>query len=256
MNLQKEKILMTGCSGRVARQIIYELDKINVKPIAHLRESSNSNYVDSLGLEKRFADLREREQLPDLVEGIDYIIHTVARINFHQDRTTQTAGLNTIAAIDLFKAAKAVGVKKFVHISSTGAIGGVPRDRITEHLKGDVNLADESHEFNLEHLRIPYIQTKHMAEVELKKLCNGTGTELVIVNPSIIMAPSRNKDDQESASKRLPKFVVPDIRNRINLVDLRDVAKGIIAALKFGLSRLRLGVCPICLNTRYGHIVC
>lgn len=234
MDLQNAKILITGSSGRVARQVIYELDKIGIKPIAHLRKTSNSKFVDSLNLEKRFADLRNREEIAELVKGIDYIIHTVAKINFHQDRSTQITGINTIAAIDLFQAAKDAGVKKFVHVSSTVAVGGVLRNRITEHLKGDVNLADESHEFNLGHLRIPYIQTKHAAETELKKLSNGTGTELVIVNPSIIMAPSRNKDDQESASKRLPRFVVPDIRNRVNLVDLRDVAKGIILALKKG----------------------
>jgi len=236
VDLQNKKILITGASGRVARQVIYELNKIGIKPIAHLRESSNSAYIDSLKLEKRYADLRNRAQVVELVKSIDYIIHTVAIINFRQDRSTQITGLNTVAALELFQAAQAAGVKRFVHVSSTVAVGAVPRTFETDHLKGDVNLANEDQEFNLGSLRIPYILTKHAAEVELGKLANGSGTELVIVNPSIIIAPSRNKDDRESAMKRLPRFVVPDIRNRVNLVDLRDVARGIIAALERGKS--------------------
>ncbi|MGH8016583.1 MAG: NAD-dependent epimerase/dehydratase family protein, partial [Candidatus Zixiibacteriota bacterium] len=239
MDLSNKQILITGASGRLAQQIIYELNKLGIRPIAQVRPDSNTSFIDSLKLEKRVTDLRNRTELPALVKDIDFIIHTVAIIDFRQDRFTQFAGINTIAAIDIFNAAVNAGVKRFVHVSSAAAIGGVLRTHSSDELRGDINLADESHPFNLERIHIPYILTKRAAETELLKLSNGGSTNLVIVNPSIVMAPSRSGDDRAKAKKRLKGFIVPDLRNRVNLVDIRDVAKGVIGALKQGKHRER-----------------
>ncbi len=239
MELTGKNILITGASGRLGQQVIYELNKLGIKPVAHTRENSDTKFLDSLKLEKRTADLRNREKLGALVKDIDYIIHTVGLIDFRQDRLTQFAGVNTVAAADLFSAAKEAGVKKFVHISTVAAIGGMPRSSKNEEHRGDTDLANEEIPFNLDHLRIPYIMSKRAAEKELLKLSEIGGTELVFVNPSIVMAPSRTGDDRAKAKKRLKGFVVPDLRNRVNLVDIRDVATGVIAALRLGRNRER-----------------
>ncbi len=239
MDLTNKKVLITGASGRLGQQVIYELNKMGIKPVAQVRESSNTKFIDSLNLEKRVVDLRNREKLPAMVKDIDYIIHTVALIDFRQDRMTQFAGINTVVAADLFDAAKKAGVKKFVHVSTVVAIGGVPRASKTVENRAETDLANEELPFNLENLRIPYILSKRAAEIELLKLSENGSTELVIVNPSIVMAPSRTGDDRAKAKKRLKGFVVPDLRNRVNLVDLRDVAKGVIAALQLGRNRQR-----------------
>lgn len=234
MDLSSKKILITGASGRLGQQIIYELNKQGIKPVAQVRKDSNTKFIDSLGLEKRAADLRNREEISGLLKDIDCVIHTVAIIDFRQDRFTQFAGVNTMAAVEMYSAALSARVQRFVHVSSTAAVGGVLRSTDSERMRGDVNLADETHTFNLENLRIPYILTKRAAEAELLRMANGGNTELVIVNPSIVMAPSRTGDDRAKAKKRLRGFVVPDLRNRVNLVDIRDVAKGVIAALEKG----------------------
>ena len=234
MTLQGKSILVTGGSGRLGQQIIYELTKDGVKPVAQVRSDSNCTFIDSLGLEKREADLRSREALSGLMEGIDYVIHTAAIVNFRQDRFTQFAGVNTLAAVDLFNAAKNKGVRRFLHISTVAAVGGLPRTKDSEHLKSYTDLANEEFEFNLSALRIPYILTKHAAETELFKLSENSQTELVIVNPSIVIAPSRGMDDRAKAKKMLKRLVLPDLPNRLNLVDIRDCAKGIVAALTKG----------------------
>ena len=234
MTLQGKKVLVTGASGRLGQQIVYELTKLGINPVAQVRSGSNCSFIDSLGLEKRETDLRSREALPGLMQGIDYVIHTAAIVNFRQDRFTQFAGTNTVAAVDLFNAAQTSGVKRFLHISTVAAVGGVPRTKNSEHLKCDTDLANEEFEFNLRGLRIPYIMTKHAAETELFKLSENSQTELVIVNPSIVMAPSRSMNDRAKAKKMLKRLVIPDIPNRLNLVDIRDCSKGIIAALTKG----------------------
>jgi len=238
MNLQDMKILITGASGSLGKQLVYELNHIGIKPICHVRETSDTRYIDSLQLEKRFADLRNREQLAELVAGVDSVIHTAAWVNFRQDRLTQFTGINTIAAIELFKEACKAGVKRLVHISTVAAVGGKDRrfGKSNGAPRSAQTLINEDSKFNLGHLRIPYIMSKQAAEMELAKLAANSEIELITVNPSIIVAPSRTGDDRKTAIRKFFKsFIMPDFNNVVNLVDIRDVAPGIIAALERGL---------------------
>lgn len=232
MSMTDDKILITGASGSLGKQLIYELNRKGIKPVAHVRETSDTTYVDAVGLEKRFADLRNEAEVEKLVQGIDGIIHTAAWVNFRKDRLTQFTGINTFAAAGLFKAAQQAGVKRFIHVSTVVAVAAFPRGpngRST--VSGADSRVNEETPFNLGHLRIPYIMTKRAAEEELLKSASDGKTELVIVNPSIIVAPSRTGDDRGKAIKKFPRFLAPDFPNRINLVDIRDVASGVVAAL-------------------------
>lgn len=233
VDIERDKILITGASGQLGKQIIYELNLRGIKPIAHIRQSSETSYIDSLGLEKRTADLRQQDDLDELVEGVDHVIHTAAWVNFRQDRLTQFTGINTIGAVNLYQAATRAAVKRFVHVSSVAAVGAVHRKQNGNRFLNDI-LVRETSEFNLGHLRIPYIMTKRAAEVELVKAASESATQLVTVNPSIIVGPSGTGDDHGKARRLFNRFVMPDLPIRVNLVDIRDVAPAIISALCSG----------------------
>ena len=234
LNLENMKILVTGASGSLAKQILFELSNRGIKPIAHIRDSSNTEYIDTLKLEKRVADLRDEATYPTLMEGIDLVIHTAALVNFRQDRFTQFAGINTVAAVNLFKAAQKAGVKRFVHISTVAAVGGVRRREMNKRVVDELYLANEETEYNAGHLRIPYFMTKRAAEEELLKIYKDGPTELVIVNPSIIAAPREDGDDRAYYKKQFNRFIIPSNPIRVNIVDVRDVAKGTLLALANG----------------------
>lgn len=233
LNINDSKILITGASGSLGKQLIYELNREKIRPVAHVRESSDTSYIDSLGLEKRYADLRQQESLEKLVEGVDYVIHSAGWVNFRQDRLTQFTGINTFGALNMFKAAEKAGVKRFVHISTVAAVGAIKRKE-NGRRASESSLVRETSEFNLGHLRIPYIMTKRAAEEELKKAARESATELVIVNPSIIVAPSRSGDDVRKTHRLFNSLVMPDLPHRVNLVDIRDVAPAIVTALRKG----------------------
>lgn len=233
MNLEQKKILITGATGSLGKQLCYLLHQRGVVPIAHCRGTSNQDYIKALGLEIRLADLRNHEQLKQLVQGIDIIIHTAAIVNFRGDRMTQFTGVNTFGAMNLYQAAAGAGVKRFVQVSSVVAVGAQPGHQ------DNSDLPDESMSFNLGHLRVPYVLSKEAAEIELFKLAraeDNQSTELVIVSPSIIIAPSRSGDDRRKAEKLMSKPFLPTLANRINLVDLRDVAETILVATSRGRS--------------------
>jgi dihydroflavonol-4-reductase len=235
MEITGKKILITGASGSLGKQLMYDLVRRGEKPVAHIRKSSDTTYVDTWGLEKRFADLRQKDELEQIVEGVDAVIHTAAWVNFRQDRLTQFTGINTFAPLELFQAAQRAGVKRFVHVSTVAAVAALPRSRNgSSPPPGIPALVNEQTPFNLSHLRIPYIMSKRAAEDELLKSARGGMTELIIVNPSIIVAPSRTGDDRGKATKKMGRFLMPSLPNRVNLVDIRDVTPGIIAALRKG----------------------
>jgi len=237
MNLSESKILITGATGSLGRQLVYEFARRGIQPICHVRESSDTSYLDSLKLEKRVADLRNKDQLRQLVAGMDGIIHTAAWVDFRCDRLTQFTGINTFGALELFKAAQESGVKRFLHLSTIAAVGASRRElnKAEEQENKDSVWLNEDSPFNLDHLHIPYIMTKRAAEVELGKAASQGSTELVIVNPSIIIAPSRTGDNREAAIRRFFKSIImPDLPNTINLVDIRDLAPGILSALEKG----------------------
>ncbi len=235
MTLENKKILITGASGSLGKQLIYELNKIGNKPIAQVRENSDTGYIDSLNLEKRVADLEKFEQIPSLVEGVDSIIHTAAKVNFHLKDQGGFTRLNVEVPCELYKAAQIAGVKKFIHISTTAATAAIRRK--VGYVNGKVGTpfkVNEETEYNLGNINIPYFRTKHDAEIKLLELAKNSQTELVIINPSIIVAPSRTGDDRGKALKGFNRYIIPSFRNRVNLVDIRDVAPAIITALDKG----------------------
>jgi nucleoside-diphosphate-sugar epimerase len=232
-----DRILVTGATGGLGKQIIYQLLKEGHRPIALVRKSSNTEYIDTLGLEKRYADMRDSAALRASVNGVDVVIHTAAVVKFHATGLTQQTGINVMGALTLFKAAQEAGVRRFVHLSSIVAVGAIPRGN------ADQLIADESFEFNLGHLRVPYIMTKHSADVELLKAAETGNTELVIICLPLNVAPSRSGDDRTKAMRTLSKPVLPRFTNKLNFVDVRDSVKGITTAMHRGRHRERYLLC-------------
>ncbi len=228
-----QKILITGASGLLGSQLICECLKGNIRPVCLVREGSNCTFIDSHHLEKRYADLRNQEQLVSAFEGIDTVIHTAAIVDFRGDKLTMFTGVNSFGALFCYRAAVASGVRKFLHVSTIAAVGAVLRKKNNSTLP-----LNEDAVFNLGELRIPYILSKHQAEEllsqERKSADSGGAPQLITVNPSIIVAPSRHNSDKARINKLMSHSFLPCFPNRVNFVDIRDVAAAILEALAKG----------------------
>jgi dihydroflavonol-4-reductase len=212
--------------------MLHDLHERGVRPVAHVRASSDVRYIDALGLEKRVADLTDAGQITGLLDGIDAVIHNAAYVNFRQDRLERFHAVNTQAAVALYQEAKRAGVRRFLQVSSIIGIGAQPLTA------GPVPL-NETFEFNLGHLKIPYIMTKRAAEDLLRAFAEDSGPELTIVNLPKLVAASRKGDDRGPALKWFGKPWLPTFSNHVNLADIRDVSIGVIEALEKGRARER-----------------
>jgi dihydroflavonol-4-reductase len=120
----------------------------------------------------------------------------------------------------VFEEALAAGVTRLVHTSTVGAIG-VARP------KGAI---DESATFNIGHLGIAYVNSKHEAELEALRAA-ARGLPVVIVNPSFALGPDAPRGTSMDLVRRFLLRRIPAyVDGALNIVDVRDVAAGHLLA--------------------------
>ena len=121
-------------------------------------------------------------------------------------------------------------MQRFVHTSSIVAVGAGQRPEVL----------DESADWNLGRLRVPYITTKRLAEEAV--LAPGDGTpEVIVVNPSSVIGPDDFVGSEfGTLCRRFWRGHIPVyFGGGLNLVDVRDVAEGHLLAAQHGRAGAR-----------------
>lgn len=174
--MSKQSILITGATGFVGRAIIDHLIA-GGNYLVYGTSRSNADLNTSLKHYKN-VDASDHNKLFEIVQGIDCIVHAMARVhiisstnNLNEDEFFK---VNVESTKILAEAAIKFGVRRFIFISSIKVNGeetqlGAPfKESDTPNPKG------------------PYAISKYLAEQELKKIFEGTNTELVIIRPPLV----------------------------------------------------------------------
>jgi dihydroflavonol-4-reductase len=182
-------------------------------------------------LRERGADVRdERVDLLDaaalerVVEDCEAVVHVAALYSYDADPRLLEA-VNVEGTRNLLSGAARRGVRRFLHTSTAGTCGPVPGRLATE--------ADEPPAWEL---AVPYKRTKLAAE----KLALDAGA--IVVNPT---TPIGEGDRKPTPTGRMIRGVATGkIRGYVgttglNVVDVRDVARGHALALEHGSPRER-----------------
>ena len=170
-------------------------------------------------------DLLDRPGLARAVAGCDAVVH-VAALYSYDAPASEHRRVNVEGTRNLLEAAAEAGVRRFVHTSTAGTCGPVAGRPATE--------ADEPPSWELE---VPYKRTK----LEAEKLALEAGA--VVVNPT---TPVGDGDHKPTPTGRMVAGVATGkIRGFVgttglNVVDVRDVARGHALALERGEPRRAL----------------
>ena len=180
---------------------------------------------DLVGVEVAEGDLGDKEALRQACEGCDVVFHTAGVISYNPKKNDLMVQTNVIGTRNMVEAALKAGVKRFLHTSSTAAIG-VNEDPNT--------LLNEDSPFNARHLGLAYFTTKYDAELEVLKGVE-RGLDAVILNPGSLMGPGDTRRYEQTYPgliyKYNPRFL---IHGGINFVDVDDVVKGHLLAYEKG----------------------
>jgi dihydroflavonol-4-reductase len=190
-------------------------------------------------------DLLDRGGLERIMAGCDAVVHSAALYSYDApERDFQR--INVEGTANVIEACRSKGVRRLVHTSTAGTCGPVPGREATET---DSPPAWE--------LGIPYKRTKLAAE-RLVIDAARDGLEAVVVNPTTPIGPGDSKPTPTGrmiagvARGRIRAYVATGL----NVVDVRDVARGHALALERGQSgeRYLLGGANLPLEELFGAI--
>lgn len=173
--LMTQKILVTGADGFVGSALSRSLKALGYQVICVAR-SSTSFGVISVG------DVAEYEYWPNLLQGIDCVIHCAARAHVFDEKTADPVAVyrntNVVATQRLVEAAIGANVRRFVFISSIGVLG--------KSSNGRGPFTEDDEEAPVE----PYTVSKLEAEKIIKALCHKSKMNYVIIRPPLVYGPN------------------------------------------------------------------
>lgn len=214
-----QRILLTGASGFVGRQILEELSHVDAEIICL---THRNDIVGTLPNHVKIiqGSITDSEFLYEATVGIDIIIHAAAVISFKKKKKNKMFQVNVDAVRYLINAALENKVKKFIHISSIAAIGAT---------NGNY-LLDEIFSYNLKPLRVNYSLTKYLGEQDVLR-GQAEGLQTIILNPSNIIGPNDYRYSNLAYVRMSQSNIKPIIKGGIGIVDVRDVAQAVVKCL-------------------------
>jgi dihydroflavonol-4-reductase len=171
------------------------------------------------------ADIRDRRAVDAAVDGCDQVFHLAANPQLWTPRKGHFRQVNYVGTINVLTAALAAGAKRVVHCSTESIL---TRTRQTTAIA-------EDQEVPLGEVVGPYCRSKWFAEQFAFRLAR-SGAPVVIVNPTLPIGPG------DGGRSPPTQMILDCARGRrafyldaeLNLIDVRDVATGMITAMERG----------------------
>lgn len=212
--------LLTGATGFLGNHLALLLlaEGRNLRLL--VRKTSDHRPIAGLPVEIVEGDLQDRRSLDRAAHGCEEVFHVAADYRLWSRDPSELRRSNVEGTRNILDAALQAGAKRIVYTSTVGTLS----------LPGD-----ESTPARPEDLSGPYKQTKFEAEQVALKLA-AHGAPVVIVNPT---APVGERDFKPTPTGRI---ILDFLQGRmpayldtgLNLVDVRDVARGHLLASQKG----------------------
>lgn len=175
MKLQDKSLLITGIGGFIGFRTAELALQRGIKVRGLQRSLSKAQKAQQLGAEVTIGSVTDFAAAQTACQGMDMVLHTAA-IAKEGGTLSDFRAINVDGAVTMAKAAKAAGVKAFVHLSSVMVYGFKYPELVTEDgiLRGEEN---------------PYCQTKIESEEALLTLHNPPHFNVIIIRAGDVYGP-------------------------------------------------------------------
>lgn len=219
------KILVTGATGFIGSHLVPALVKRGHKVRCLVRKTSNISKLKKLKNVKFFyGDITKPKTIAGIAKEIDIVFHLAA--TGHVAAISKTAyqsfrEINVQGTKNLARECQNEKIKKFIHFSSTAAMGTID------------GVADEKTEC---HPVTPYQKSKREAELLLLSLWRENYFPAVILRPCMVYGPGGFGEFYKFV-KLMKLGIFPKVGRGENLtpmVYIDDVIQAAIKAMKYG----------------------
>jgi dihydroflavonol-4-reductase len=215
--------LVTGSTGLIGSHVARLLAERGDRLRATTREGTRVDALERLGAATVRADILDRRAIRRAMRGIDRVFHMAGTtdLGLRQDRAF---AVNVEGTRIVLEEALRAGIERVVYTSSAAAVGPAPPGLI----------ADETQVFDAGRYAIPYVDSKHAAELEALRMVR-RGLPVVIVNPAHVLGPGDPGRSSTVLVRRFLRREIPAyVDGTLNIVGVEDVARGHLLADELG----------------------
>ncbi|TWU29838.1 NAD-dependent epimerase/dehydratase family protein [Bythopirellula polymerisocia] len=167
--------LVTGGTGLIGSHLVQRLRAAGSPVRALVRSGGNTAWLENLDVELAQGDLCDPQSLIRAVKGASTVFHCGGLVSDWGARSEFHA-TNVIGTRNIARAAAKEKIHCFVHLSSASVYGYPTKGRISEHAP-------------LRSRRIPYIESKILAEQEVWDAVRRDGLKATMLRPVMVFGP-------------------------------------------------------------------
>ncbi len=212
------KNLVTGATGFIGSYIAEELVSRGERARALVRRTSDTSFLEGIGAELFYGDLRDADSVREAVKGVDMVFHSAAMVGDWID--PKAAYETNVGGTEaLLRASLDEKIKRFVYVSSLAVLG------MRDHHRTPSNPpADKTGDV--------YTDTKIESEKVVTGFGRRHGLPYTVIRPGFVFGPRDHK-----VIPRMVEFLskgkyifVGSGRNKVNMIYVGNLAKAVVDA--------------------------
>lgn len=216
------KVLVTGASGLLGNNLVREMLRSGIDPVCLVRPSSNPRALADLPATVLSGPWENDSFLRQAVSQVDAVVHSAAMLHIGWRKLPESIETNVGLTERISRLAQESGIR-IVHVSTVDTLAAARAGQ--PQIETAVEPAKPAS---------VYVISKRLAEAAILRGVE-RGLDAVIVNPGFMVGPWDWKPSSGQMMLALSKRYVPLApAGGCSVVDVRDVCRGILAALRSG----------------------
>jgi dihydroflavonol-4-reductase len=218
-------ILVTGGAGFIGSHLVGLLVDKGEHVRVLERPAAQVGHLPAHDVQVVFGDIRDRHAVQQAMAGCTTVYHLAANPNLWTQKRGHFNQVNYGGTVNVLECAVAAGVRRILHTSTESILTRV-------HQKGPIA---EDQDVTMRDVVGPYCRSKLLAERFALRLAKA-GAPVVVVNPTLPIGPGDL--GRSPPTQMILDFCLGKRREyldaELNLIDVRDVADGMVRAMERG----------------------